>query len=162
MIEGASDSAECSEVALIAQEVLVQILGRMRARAKVRVVEGADQVELAISGPDASVVVGNKGQTLDSLQYLLNRIVSRRVGEHKLLLVNADGYREKREAALVDLARRLSEKARSEGKAVALNPMSARDRRVIHLTLKDDPEVCTRSEGEGEERRLLIVPRQEG
>jgi spoIIIJ-associated protein len=142
----------------VACEVLQELLAKCRFRAKVKTDEHDERVELTVVGPDASMLVGKKGQTLDAVQYLVNRIVGRRLGEHKPVSVDADGYRERREASLVELAKRLSEKAQQEGKIVALNPMSARDRRVVHLTLRDTPGISTRSEGQGEERRLLIVP----
>jgi len=76
----------------------------------------------------------------------------------KPIVIDSDGYRQRRNDALVQLAHRLREKATRSGKIVAVNPMSAHDRRIIHLALKDVPDVSTRSEGEGAFRRLLIVP----
>ena len=142
----------------VAREVLEQLLAKCRFRAKVKIDDQDQRIEMTVVGPDASMLVGKKGQTLDAVQYLVNRMVGRRLGEHKPISVDADGYRERREASLIELAKRLSDKAQNEGKIVALNPMSARDRRIIHLTLRDEPGVSTRSEGQGEERRLLIVP----
>lgn len=161
-VEAAQASSDQeSETAQVAQAALEGLIRHMRARARVNLTaEREDEVELAVSGLDASLLVGKKGQTLDALQYVVNRMVGKRLGERKRVVIDSDGYRERREASLVELARRLSEKARSEGKTVALNPMSARDRRIIHLTLKDEPRVSTRSEGQGEERRLLIIPQQ--
>ena len=74
------------------------------------------------------------------------------------MVVDSDGYRERRIEALRELAERLGDKAARTGKIVAVNPMSAHDRRVIHMALRETPGISTRSEGEGEERRLLIVP----
>jgi spoIIIJ-associated protein len=151
--------SELSQVAELALGSLKQLFRLMRARARAKLrAETEDRVELSVSGIDASMLVGKKGQTLDAIQYLVNRMVGKRVGEHKLIVIDSAGYRERREASLIELAKRLGEKARAEGKIVALNPMSARDRRVIHMTLRDAPDLSTRSEGDGEERRLLIVP----
>lgn len=153
--ESPSSESQCAGKA---RQVLEDLLTRMHLRVKVAVTEDDERIELTMSGQDAGLVVGKKGETLDAMQYLTNRIVSRQGGEHKAVSLDSDGYRERREASLVELAGRLSEKAQDEGKVVALNPMSARDRRIIHITLRDTPGISTRSEGEGELRRLLIVP----
>jgi len=116
-----------------------------------------DRVLLNISGPESALLIGKKGQTLDSIQFLLNKMLSRD-GDHLPVVVDSNGYRERRVEALVQLAHRLCEKAVRSGKIVAVNPMSAHDRRIIHLALKETPGVTTRSEGEGIYRRLLIVP----
>ncbi|MBK8480941.1 MAG: KH domain-containing protein [Proteobacteria bacterium] len=142
-------------------ELLETLLRLMGFDAEVDAIEREENVELVIGGEDASLAVGQKGQTLDALQYLVNRGLTRELGEHKLMVVNAEGYRERREASLIELAERLSEKALSAGKIVALDPMSARDRRVIHMALRDVAGIETRSEGEGDDRRLLIVPQSD-
>lgn len=139
-------------------ELLETVLRLMGFEGTVAAFEREDHIELVIEGEDAALVVGQKGQTLDALQYVVNRALTRELGEHELMVVNSDGYRERREASLLELAKRLSEKALSAGKIVALDPMSARDRRIIHMALRDVAGLETRSEGEGEERRLLIVP----
>lgn len=144
-----------------ALELLDVLLGLMGFDTTVASIQRDDHVELVIAGEDAELTVGQKGQTLDALQYFVNRALTRELGEHPLMVVNAEGYRERREASLLELAKRLSEKALSAGKIVALDPMSARDRRVIHLALRDVAGIETHSEGEGEERRLLIVPTSE-
>lgn len=144
-----------------ALELLEALLRLMGFDTAVASIQRDDHVELVISGEDAELTVGQKGQTLDALQYFVNRALTRELGEHPLMVVNAEGYRERREASLLELAKRLSEKALSAGKIVALDPMSARDRRVIHLALRDVAGIETHSEGEGEERRLLIVPSNE-
>ncbi len=117
-----------------------------------------DRLVLDISGAEAGLLIGKKGQTLDALQFLLNKMVSRDLGERQPLVVDSNGYRQRRVEALQQLASRLSEKAQRTGKVVAVNPMSAHDRRIIHLALKETPGVTTRSEGVGIYRRLLIVP----
>ena len=158
--ETRDEAAEAADVAGNAADVAGDVVepGKCRFRGQVVVDEGDERIEISVTGPDASLLVGKKGQTLDAVQYLVNRIVGRRVGEHKPVLLDADGYRDRREASLVELAQQLSEKAQAEGKIVALNPMNARDRRIVHLTLRDTPGISTRSEGDGDDRHLLIVP----
>lgn len=137
--------------------VLLEIVRLMGYEVEVEVTDEGERTLLVIRGADAGQLIGKKGQTLDALQFLLNRMVGREE-TRKPIVIDCDGYRERRNEALVQLAHRLKEKATQSGKIVAVNPMSAHDRRVIHMALKDTPGVSTRSEGEGALRRLLIVP----
>jgi len=121
--------------------------------------EEDDRLLLSIEGSgDLSPLIGEKGATLDAFEYLLGRALSHKHEQRLFFSVDCDGYRERRRDALVDMAKRLSEKAKEEGKAVSLNPMSPRDRRIVHMALREEDGVFTRSEGEGGDRRLLIVP----
>lgn len=158
MSDGAEQSTSSQSRCDDAQRALEELLELMGAEATVGADEGEEQIKLSIEGEDAGGLIGKKGKTLDALQFLVNKIVSRKPGEHKLVVVDSEGYRERREASLVELAQRLADKVLDEQKTVRLNPMSARDRRIIHLTLRDVEGLCTESEGEGEERRLLIIP----
>lgn len=137
--------------------VLLEIVRLMGYQVEVEATDEGERTLLVIRGADAGQLIGKKGQTLDALQFLLNRMVGREE-TRKPIVIDCDGYRERRNEALVQLAHRLKEKATQSGKIVAVNPMSAHDRRVIHMALKDIPGVSTRSEGEGALRRLLIVP----
>ena len=134
---------------------IVELMG-MSANVEGRVVD--EQIWLTVSGEDVGQLIGKKGQTLDALQSLVGRIASREVGRGLALTVDAESYRERRAASLRQMAERLKDQVLESGHTVALNPMSARDRRVIHLTLRDEAGVSTRSEGQGDERRILIVP----
>lgn len=150
--------ADLSAFAKESRDALRMLLEHMRMEVDVNVIEEDEQqVLLDIVGRDAQHLVGKKGQVLDAIQMLVNKMVKRQA-PGALILVDAEGYRERRTDSLVKLAHRLKEEAKSKQRVVALNPMSARDRRIIHMTLRDEPGVSTRSEGEGLERRLLIVP----
>lgn len=116
------------------------------------------QIRLELSGEDAERLIGKKGQTLDALQMIVGKMVSRRAGRRQHVVVDAEGYRQRRADSLVELAERLSQKAIDEGQVVALNPMSPHDRRIIHIALREMDGISTRSEGEGDDRRLLIIP----
>lgn len=124
-------------------------------------VQGAEAV-INIEDTVGGLLIGRKGQTLDALEYLLNRMVARGDEEEAHLVLDAEGYRERRRQSLESLALRLGERAKRRRKTVTLNPLSPRDRRVVHLVLEDDPLVNTRSVGRGHLRRLSIVPENGG
>jgi spoIIIJ-associated protein len=138
--------------------VLQEIVRLMGYDVEVDTADGDERLLLDLRGTEAASLIGKKGQTLDALQFVLNKIFRRDTDDRKPIIVDSGGYRQRRTEALVQLAHRLCEKATKSGKIVAVNPMSAHDRRVIHLALKETPGVTTRSEGEGIYRRLLIVP----
>jgi spoIIIJ-associated protein len=148
------------------REVLGAILERMGIPATIEEREEADRTVLDIHGDEAGLVIGKKGATLEALQFLVSKIVHRgsegEAGSSKLptkpVVVDAGGYRVRREEALIELANRLGEKARQTGRTITVNPMSPHERRIIHITLDKVPGVTTRSEGEGIFRRLLIIP----
>jgi len=145
-----------------AREVLEAILAHLVDSPRVEEVPaGGDTstIHLALSGVDSGMIIGRRGQTLDALEHLASRIVFRDdVDPGMRLVVDVEGYRQRREESLRQLARRLAEKAKETGRVVTLNPMSPRDRRIVHLTLQSDSAVSTMSEGEGHYRRLLITP----
>jgi spoIIIJ-associated protein len=142
-----------------AREVLGGILQRMGIDATIDVREEGERTFLDIHGPEAGLVIGKKGQTLEALQYLVAKAVHRGDDEeYRPVVVDAEGYRSRREATLVEMAQRLGEKAIRTQTPITMNPMSPHDRRIIHITLDKVPGVTTRSEGEGIFRRLVIVP----
>lgn len=118
--------------------------------------EGYSYLNIISNG--SGLLIGKRGKTLNALQFLVSKIVSRQTGENISLVVDTENYRSKREESLQVLARQLSEKVKSSRRSVTTGPMSAQDRRVIHLALKDDTEVRTKSKGEGNLRRVIIYP----
>ncbi|MFT3927398.1 MAG: KH domain-containing protein [Myxococcales bacterium] len=142
-----------------ARRVTQGILDRMDLEASARVREEDDErVVVDIEGPDAGRAIGKKGMTLEALQFLVNKIVNRDPDERRHIVLDSGDYRERHDNSLVSMAKREAKRAVSSGRAVTLEPMSARDRRVIHVSLAKFPGVSTRSEGEGAERRLQIIP----
>lgn len=122
-----------------------------------------EEIHVDIRGEHESRIIGAKGETLLSLQFLINRMVGREMGDDntdQVVVLDAANYRSRRRDALADLATRLAKRAVEEEKVVRLSPMSAHDRRVFHLTLKEVEDVDTRSEGDGLYRNLLIIPEQ--
>ncbi|MFW6050561.1 MAG: protein jag [Myxococcota bacterium] len=141
-----------------AADVLGEILDHMDLEAHVTVREDSERVVLDVQGPDAGRVIGKKGQTLDALQFLLNKIVNRFPEGRRHVIVDSGDYRDRHDKSLVNMARREAKRALQEGKVVTLAPMSARDRRVIHLSLAKLGTVTTQSQGEGTQRRIQIIP----
>lgn len=113
---------------------------------------------VSVRGKDADVLVGPQAQTLDSIQYLLRTVVRHRVQGNYDLVLDADGYRDRRLRSLATLARNTADKAVKQGKAVQLRPMPAGDRRVIHMTLRSDARVRTQSTGSGRSRAVTVIP----
>jgi spoIIIJ-associated protein len=148
-----------SEKAAKGKEALEEIMRLAGFEATVHLVQDdAEEIHFDLRGADEARIIGKKGDVLLSLQFILNRIVGRDSEEEQVLVLDAANYRSRRRDALASLAKRLADRAIAEGKAVRLSPMSAHDRRVFHLTLKEVEEVDTRSEGDGLYRNLLIIP----
>lgn len=143
---------------LESRRMLGEILKRLGVQADVTAKEIGGVIHMEIRGDDAGLLIGKQGQTLDSLGFLVSRIARRRLGDPVPILIDVEGYRERRRQMLVQQALKLAEQVKSTGRPVTLEPMSAGDRREIHLALRRDPRVRTASEGEGSLRRLVIAP----
>jgi spoIIIJ-associated protein len=148
-------SKESVEHARKVLEETVQLVG---TEASVAIAPGKDVPQLNIDGDTSGLLIGRRGQTLDALEYFINRVASRDAGTTARLVVDSQGYRVRRRESLQELAQRLSDRARKRRKTVTMNPMSPRDRRIVHLALQDDPSIETRSSGKGYFRKLLIIP----
>jgi spoIIIJ-associated protein len=153
---------EDDEKADDARRVTQSILDRMDLDARVTIREDDERVVLDIDGPDAGRAIGKKGMTLEALQFLVNKIVNRDPDERRHIVLDSGDYRDRHDSGLVAMAKREAKRALSSGRAVTLEPMSARDRRVIHVSLAKFPGISTRSEGEGTDRRLQIIPARGG
>jgi len=117
-----------------------------------------EEIRLEIEGRDAGRIIGKKGQTLSALQFLSNRVVNRPGKKRRHVIIDAEGYRARREDTLSSMARRLGKQAVAEGKIITFEPMNPQDRRVVHLALAKFPGVVTKSDGEGDARRVQIIP----
>jgi spoIIIJ-associated protein len=115
---------------------------------------------LDIHGEDLGLLIGRRGDTLASLQYMVNLIVSRKIKAQQLVGIDVEGYRRRREESLRGLALRMADRVRRTGRSVTLEPMPANERRIVHLTLADDPDVLTVSMGEGDSRKVAVTPRR--
>ncbi|MGH7780394.1 MAG: protein jag, partial [Candidatus Binataceae bacterium] len=117
-----------------------------------------DSIELEIKGDGSGILIGRHGQTLDALEYVVNRIVARRIREAVPIMLETEAYRARRRQQLHRMALSMGERAKREHESVMLEPMPPRDRRVIHLALKEDPMLTTRSSGDGFLRAIEILP----
>ncbi len=151
-----------SQVGERARQVLQEIVTLMNVNAEARVQTTADRIGLELSGDSSGVLIGRRGQMLDALEYVLNRIVGRDQAGAPRIVIDSENYRERRREALEELARRMGEQAKKKRKPIALNPMSPRDRRIVHLILQEDPALTTKSAGSGYFRKLIIIPEAAG
>jgi len=118
----------------------------------------AGEIRIEIEGRDSGRIIGKKGQVLSAIQHIVNRVVNRPGLDRRHVVVDAEGYRQRREDTLATMAQRLGKKALEEGKIITFEPMNPRDRRIVHLALAKFPGVVTKSDGEGEGRRVQIIP----
>ena len=150
---------EDSELGGEVREVLDRILGAIGVQAQVSLREDDESLVASLGGRELGLVIGKHGQTIDAIQYLVNAIVWRgQVDGRKQVVVDAAGYRARREATLEALAVRSAERAVSAARAVELEPMTAVERKVVHVRLKEFPGVATRSEGTEPNRFVVIEP----
>ncbi len=142
-----------------ATTILSQVLELMGERGEITTTEeDSEGIELAIKGDGSGLLIGRHGQTLDSLEYLVNRILARRVKDAVPITVDTESYRERRRRQLHRMALSMAEQTKREHASVTLDPMPPRDRRIVHLALKDDPLITTRSTGDGFLRTVEIIP----
>jgi spoIIIJ-associated protein len=151
----------------VARETVSELLEEMHIHAQVTSTfsEVADDKDLPgvlveITGPDLSVLIGRRSETLNALQYISSLIIGKRLEKWLPLMIDVEGYRQRRERQLHQLATRIADQVTSSGKRQALEPMPANERRVIHLALRDHPAVITESTGEEPYRKVVILPKK--
>jgi spoIIIJ-associated protein len=151
--------ADASDQATAARALVAQIVGALAVDADVAVRDEPEAIVVTCSGPDVGLLIGRHGQTIDAVQYLLNVIAYRAHGEAKRdVVVDAAGYRARRQATLETLALRVADRVRESGEREELEPMTAVERKVVHLHLKEVAGVATTSEGTEPNRYVVVVP----
>jgi len=159
---------EQSRVAEVARGILEKLLDLLAIPASIVIsadfpVDGKEaasaSVALTVEGDDLGILIGRRGQTLSALQYLIRLIVTYQTETGLPIIIDVEGYKRRRCEALRDLAFRIAEQVITRNSSFALEPMSAFERRIIHLTLVDHPDVTTESTGVGEMRKVVILPR---
>ncbi|NOZ05579.1 MAG: protein jag [Chloroflexi bacterium] len=161
----AEEADESKVVLQVGREVLTKLLDSMGLEAEV--VEGeagtsfdeAPPVVLDIVGRDLGLLIGRRGETLQALHFLTRLIVGRRLGRRVNLAVDVEGYKARRERALMEMAHRMASQVKQDKRSFVFEPMPANERRILHLTLRDDPDVSTQSIGEGNRRKVMVIPK---
>ncbi len=138
--------------------LVTSLVEAMSLNARIDVYESDDEIAVDVASPETGLFIGQKGETIDSLQYLVNVAVYKDRPFAKRIVLDAEGYRQRRIEAIQGIAHRTARKAIRERRSVELPPMSAPERRVVHVYLKDNPQVNTMSEGTGYNRRVTISP----
>jgi spoIIIJ-associated protein len=144
----------------LGKEALQKMADLITDEAEIEAVTEQDRLTLQITGGNAGILIGRKGQTLDAMQFLTDKIINRKSEARVRVKVDIEGYMETRKANLKHLAYKMAEKAKKTGRPATINQMSAQDRRIVHLALKDDNQVRTQSMGDGYYRRLVIFPKK--
>ena len=152
-------STEADVVSRVA-EILDTLLGLMGVQSKVEVLSEELPLGLNINGDDLGILIGRRGQTLVALEYVIKLIVVRRLKTWVPLTVDVGGYKKQRRDSLQKLALYLAEQVKSRRRAMPMEPMPADERRIIHLALADHPDVTTQSIGDGENRKVVVLPRE--
>ncbi len=147
-----------SPLALKAKEILEGILEKMSFECQIKFQETPEKIVFNIEGDGSGLLIGKRGQNLDAIQYILNKAINRSDSERKMIIVDSETYRKRREESLLVLAERIREKVKKTKKPVSLSNMNAHDRRIIHLALQKDEALMTKSRGEGEYRKIVILP----
>jgi spoIIIJ-associated protein len=160
------DVFDADEVLEICRDTVNELLERMKVRAQVTASFGEEKdghgrlpVLVDVRGNDLSILIGPKAETLNALQYISGLIVSKELGHSITLLVDVEGYRKRRETQVRQIARRMAEQAIKTGKRQTLEPMPASERRLVHIELRNHPEVVTESVGEDPHRKVTIMVR---
>lgn len=167
---GSAATSGHEDAAVVARSILEDLLRRMDIHGYVTAVRSyaptqrgdmEETITLHIEGADEQamgLMIGRRGETLHSLQFLLNLLVSRRMQKWPQMIVDVGNYRQRRRESLEGLARRMAERVRQSGRPIMLEPMAAYERRIVHLALREDQTVYTQSTGEGEGRKVVIYP----
>ncbi len=167
-VEPLVPAPEESDIADAAKGILEALLSMMGVAASVApparsFVEGEATAPIAfdIKGDDLGILIGRRGQTLSCLQYIVRLIVGHQTEAWVPIIIDVEGYKQRRYEALQALAKRIAEQVKAGGEPFALEPMSAYERRIIHLALAEHPDVTTQSIGEGEARKVVILPKEQ-
>jgi len=139
---------------------LEKIFSSLKINPIINIKEKEEYVVFDITGEDLGILIGRRGDTLDSIQFLLNLVVNKHIDKKLKIIVDVEGYRKRREETLINLGHRLAQKVKRTGSKVVLEPMNPQERRIIHLALQDEDRINTYSEGEEPYRKVVIVPKK--
>ena len=157
-----NSNGELSDNVINSTQLLEGILTRMGFSAQVQAHETQDAIILKIIGDKNGLIIGKKGQNLDAIQYIVNKAVHHSIIDSKKIFIDSEEYRKRREESLVTTAIRAAEKVKKTKKPATLGPMNPHDRRIIHLAIQNEKTLTTKSRGEGEFRKVVIIPAPRG
>lgn len=140
---------------------LKNLFDKMGVDVNASIVESDDQINITLEGDSTGILIGRRGETLDSIQYLTSLFVNKNSENYKRVNIDTENYRKKREQTLINLAKRLAAKVERTGRKVSLEPMNPYERRILHAALHDHPTVMTISEGQDPYRRVIIKKKTE-
>lgn len=143
-----------------AVSLLKNIFETMQLEVEINVRENEKGIYINLEGPELGILIGRRGETMDAIQYLVNLSVNKKQEARKKIIIDVEGYRNRREETLQKLALKLADKAKQKGRNVVLEPMSSHERRIIHTTLQGRDDIYTFSEGEEPYRKIIISPKK--
>ncbi|MDD5258817.1 MAG: protein jag [bacterium] len=162
------DAGTNNEISVQAKTIIDTILAKMQVDGETKITVEDNKILVDVDSIDSALLIGKKGQTLEAFQYIVNLIINKEIkaGTYKgitlenkyKIIIDTEGYLIRREEALVKMAKNMADKVKQARTKIALEPMSAHDRRVIHLALQEISGIKTESEGEGSFRRIVIYP----
>ena len=150
-----------TEIVTVTSEVIESLLSLMDAEVVLTLKQmhndDVDGPMFEIEGDDAGLLIGRKGETLKTFQFLVRYIVSQRLDDRVNLMIDVEGYQERRHQSLANMARKVARRVTDTGQPITLEPMPANERRIVHLALSDHPRVTTESTGMGSSRQVVIL-----
>ncbi|HEY58868.1 MAG TPA: protein jag [Anaerolineae bacterium] len=160
----ASQPTVTDETLQVVEATVRELLDKLQVRARVSTRYGEAEgngpapVMVDIRGRDLSILIGRRAERLNALQFITHLIVGKELGRNVPIIVDVEGYRKRREKQLQRMARRMADQAVRTGRRVVMEPMPANERRIVHIALRDDPRVTTKSIGEEPRRKVTIIP----
>ena len=142
----------------VAQETLRKIISLMSMDTRISAVRKGDDIVLNIEGNNTGILIGHKGRTLEALEFIVNKAVNKAAEKKVRVIVDTENYRQRKEESLKGLALKMGEQAKRTQKTVTIDSVNPHDRRIIHLALKGDSQVQTKSDGEGLFKKVYIIP----
>ena len=149
-----------SEGIQLAKETLENILALIPVETTVHGEQSDGKISLKIEGDTSGLLIGRKGKTLDALQYIVNKVVNKTSDKKIRVVVDSENYRQRRNESITQMALKIGEKAKKYKKSITTNPLNPHDRRIVHLALKDDERLDTKSRGEGLFKKVVIIPKK--
>ncbi len=146
---------------VVAQETLEKIISLISADTTISAERKTDEIILNITGNNTGILIGHKGKTLEAIEYIVNKAVNKASEKKVRVIVDSENYRKRKDESLKTLAFQMAEKAKKTNRTATIDPISPRDRRIVHLALKGDHRISTKSEGEGLFKRIFIIPNKE-